>query len=580
MTTASLKNNQLSNNTLEVFKSNTKLVKASDGLFNCSLKIPDGSSISIPMREDGMINATMLCKAGKKLLANYNQNKQTKEYLDALSSDMRIPISQLIQICKGNSSKFQQGTWVHRKVAIHLAQWLSPSFAVQVSNWLDELFITGKVELGQEKSNKELENKFQEQIKQLTQEKQQAIQEKEQAITEKATIAHRFTSLTHNHNKILKRRRRGVYEIGNVVYIMSHVAFTSHYQDDYYKIGISTQSMTETTPAFKNRLASYKQGAPCDYKVHYLIYVENNKLIEDILKLKFKNQLNPSNGEWIKGVKLEEIIKSIKYLCDYIGLPCKEHSIMKNKNIVDDGKVLDYENEEDIEETKLLSDKFTEIEIIETDEENTDSEQEDSEQEDDGESEVKQVEMIDEIEKYDAKQLTKMLLQFELPVSGNKDAKKRRIREYAKKNKTIVEEYISNAIELPKQNFCIDCGTEITYKAARCEPCCRKSSRVVIDRPDYQTLKKQYEDCGKNMKKLARIHNVSDKAVTKWFDKYEKELCITNSCRKKIKLKSTITKPSDEDLLYHKNVLKLNYTQLGKKYNIDRTTARDWLSTL
>ena len=433
------------------------------------------------------------------------------------------------------------------------------------------------------------EYKFQEQIKLLTQEKQQAIQEKEQAITEKATITRRLSSVTQNHNKLLKRRRRGVYEIGNVVYILSHVAFTSHYQDDYYKIGISTQSMTETTPAFKNRLASYKQGAPCDYKVHYLIYVENNKLIEDILKLKFKNQLNPSNGEWIKGVKLEEIIKSIRYLCDYIGLPCKEHSIMKNKNIVDDGKVLVCEDEENIE---LLSDKFTEIEIIdsesdsedegdkesiETDEGNTDSEQEKIDSE---ESEVKQVEMIEEIKKYDAKQLTKMLLQFELKTSGIKDEKKTRIREYSNKNKTIVNEYISNVMEKEKLVFCIDCGVEITYKSARCEPCCRKSSRVVIDRPDYQTLKKQYEDCGKNMRKLAMIHNVSDKAVAKWFDKYEKELCITNSCRKKIKPKSTITKPSDEDLLYDKNVLKLNYTQLGKKYNIDRTTARDWLSTL
>jgi hypothetical protein len=87
----------------------------------------------------------------------------------------------------------------------HLAQWLSSNFAVQVSNWLDELFITGKVELGQEKSNKELENKFQEQIKLLTQEKQQAIEEKEQVIIEKETIARRFTSLTQNHNKMLKR---------------------------------------------------------------------------------------------------------------------------------------------------------------------------------------------------------------------------------------------------------------------------------------------------------------------------------------------------------------------------------------
>jgi len=454
---------------------------------------------------------------------------------------------------------------------------------------------------------------FQEQIKKLT-------QEKEQAITEKETISRRLSSVTQNHNKMLKRRRRGVYEIGNVVYIMSHVAFTTYYQDDYYKIGISTQSMTETTPAFTNRLSTYKTGAPLAYKVHYLIYVENNKLIEDILKLKFKDQLKPSNGEWIKGVKIEEIIKSIRYLCDYIGLPCKEHSIIKNKNIVDDGKVLEYEEEKDImleEETKLLSDKSTEIiendegdtdeieeteqpteiiendkgdtddidiedkessiEFIETDEENTDSEQEDN-----GESDVKQVEMLEEIEKYDAKQLTKMLLQFKLPVSGNKDAKKTRIRQYAEKNKTIVNEYISNVMETEKQNFCIDCKTEITYKGARCRPCYNKLLKELreIPIPNYEILKKQYEDCGKNMSELAKTYRLSDNGLKKWFVKYEKDLGITKSCIKQSKEKSTIKKPSNKDLLYDKNVLKLNYTQIGKKYNIDRTTARDWLLKL
>ena len=193
---------------------------------------------------------------------------------------------------------------------------------------------------------------------------------------------------------------------------------------------------------------------------------------------------------------------------------------------------------------------------------------------------AKQVEMIEEIEKYDAKQLTKMLLEFKLPVSGIKDVKKTRIREYAKKNKIIVDKYISNVMETEKQNFCIDCGLEITYKAARCEPCSRKSSRVVIDRPDYQTLKKQYEDCGKNMRKLAKIHNVSDKSIVKWFVNYEKDLGITKSCLKKIKDRTTIKKPSGEDLLYDKNVLKLNYTQIGKKYDVDQTTARDWISKL
>jgi hypothetical protein len=424
-----------------------------------------------------------------------------------------------------------------------------------------------KVELGQEKSNKELENKFQEQIKLLT-------QEKEQVITEKETIARRLSSVTQNHNKMLKRRRRGVYEIGNVVYIMSHVAFTTYYQDDYYKIGMSTQSASETTPAFTNRLSSYKTGAPCDYKVHYLIYVENNKLIEDIIKLKFKDQLNPSNGEWIKGVKLDEIIKSIRHLCEYIGLPSKEHSIIKNKNI---GKVLDFDDEE---ETELLSDKFTKIEIIETDEENTDSEEESNKEIDIEDSEVKQVEMIDEIEKYDAKQLKDMLLHFELKTSGIKDEKKTRIREYSKKNKKIVNEYISNVMEKEKQNFCIDCGVEITYKSARCEPCCKKSSRVVINRPDYETLKKQYENCGKNMTELAKMHTICDNAVKKWFVTYEKDLGITESCVKKIKPRSTTKKPSDKELLHDKNVLKLNFTEIGKKYDVDRTTARDWISKI
>ena len=163
MTTAGVKNDQLPNNRLEVFKSNTKLVKASDGLFNCSLKLSNGSSMIILMREDGMINATMLCKAhGKKLLADYNRNKQTKEYLEELSVNMGIPIIELFVTTQGKYG----GTWVHRKVAIHLAQWLSPSFAVQVSNWIDELTLV------LEEKNKVLESKDKE-IKTLIEETKQ-----------------------------------------------------------------------------------------------------------------------------------------------------------------------------------------------------------------------------------------------------------------------------------------------------------------------------------------------------------------------------------------------------------------------
>lgn len=86
---------------------------------------------------DGYINATALCKACNKLFSDYIRLKITKEFIEALSSDMGIPISVLIQSVKGGNPQLQ-GTWVHPQVAINLAQWASPKFAVAVSKWVFE----------------------------------------------------------------------------------------------------------------------------------------------------------------------------------------------------------------------------------------------------------------------------------------------------------------------------------------------------------------------------------------------------------------------------------------------------------
>ena len=61
---------------------------------------------------------------------------------------------------KGNSSKFQQESWVHPYIAIQLAQWVNPNFAIQ------------------EKSTQELELKYQEQIQSLQLQLTQANEEK------------------------------------------------------------------------------------------------------------------------------------------------------------------------------------------------------------------------------------------------------------------------------------------------------------------------------------------------------------------------------------------------------------------
>lgn len=90
-------------------------------------------------RKDGYINATAMCAASGKLFGHYNENKATTAFFRALEADIGIAISELIQIVKGGDGI--QGTWVHPKVAIHLAQWLSPEFAVKVVNWVHDWMI-------------------------------------------------------------------------------------------------------------------------------------------------------------------------------------------------------------------------------------------------------------------------------------------------------------------------------------------------------------------------------------------------------------------------------------------------------
>ncbi len=97
-------------------------------------------------QKDGYVNATAMCKVAGKLFADYSRLKSTEAFLSKLAADMGIPISEIIQALKGGPPAFQ-GTWVHPQVAIHLAQWLSQKFAVQVSKWVYD-WMTGNKQPG------------------------------------------------------------------------------------------------------------------------------------------------------------------------------------------------------------------------------------------------------------------------------------------------------------------------------------------------------------------------------------------------------------------------------------------------
>lgn len=123
-------------------------------------------------REDGYWEATKLCAAKGKRFDHYMANGDTANFLAALATESGIPVrptqpispfqiikdhfpdvkvsdklpgmsGSLIQAVEGRNG----GTWVHRKVAIHLAMWLDASFAVWVINKADELMATGRVSI-------------------------------------------------------------------------------------------------------------------------------------------------------------------------------------------------------------------------------------------------------------------------------------------------------------------------------------------------------------------------------------------------------------------------------------------------
>jgi len=86
---------------------------------------------------DGYVNATAMAKANGKHLPHYLANGRTAEYLTALSGSVGIPTGQLTtSITTGPND--QRGTWIHPRLAVDLARWISPAFAVWMDGWFLE----------------------------------------------------------------------------------------------------------------------------------------------------------------------------------------------------------------------------------------------------------------------------------------------------------------------------------------------------------------------------------------------------------------------------------------------------------
>lgn len=103
----------------------------------------EGTPIAFERGAGVMINATQMAKRFGKTPKDWLRNQQSEEFISTLSAVRQICLSQLVQVRKGNSSNFEQGTWMHEDVAMEFARWLNPAFAIWTNDRIKELLRDG-----------------------------------------------------------------------------------------------------------------------------------------------------------------------------------------------------------------------------------------------------------------------------------------------------------------------------------------------------------------------------------------------------------------------------------------------------
>ena len=235
----------------EIKEQNTEIVKETGTLVLNNV-------IIISRLEDNYINATQLCNAGGKKFNDWFRLDTTSKLINELQSEAGIPASQLIDIKKGNSSDFNQGSWVHPDLAIQLAQWISSKFALQVSKWIRGLFTNGNVEINMK----------------LLKDKDNELKLKDQKIQLLQDIC-------------MKKQQRKDYPEKNVVYILTT---EDNKKKRIYIVGKAKE--------LKTRLSPYNKTAE-----HEVVYYkeckdeEHMKLVEAIVLFKLKEYKEKANRD-------------------------------------------------------------------------------------------------------------------------------------------------------------------------------------------------------------------------------------------------------------------------------------------
>jgi hypothetical protein len=265
-----------------------------NNILNCKIVLLNGSEFAIPLREDGYIYATGLCKAMGRKISNWYRLKETAQLLSILKDS---GITNPIDVRKGGKDKDSQGTWIHPDLGLNLAQWCSVDFSILVSKRLRELIYTGKSELNSERTNEEI-------IMELASKLREAESKLEQIQSED-------TKKSSKKYRTLKSKEFYKLKNGPCVYIIDMKKTYEEEEILSYKIG--------QTGDINRRVTCYRTSNPfC--KVIAVLYTDNHIDLEKILKLKYQKDLLYSNSEFVTGVSKEALKEDLLKLADVFNL--------------------------------------------------------------------------------------------------------------------------------------------------------------------------------------------------------------------------------------------------------------------
>ena len=138
-----------------------------------------------------------------------------------------------------------------------------------------------------------------------------------------------YVKLQENHNRILYKRRVHKLRKGKCFYILENV-------------NVKNEKKIGTSINLNSRKSSY--NTYFDPKFLYILFTSEYKFIENMVKVKFKNNIKPHGEEWIVDISEQTIIDFVEEKCKEFGI--EYETFTKLEDIIVDSKK-DFSNKDD-----------------------------------------------------------------------------------------------------------------------------------------------------------------------------------------------------------------------------------------